>query len=859
MKMGTLKKLKVFSIILAFFLYTLYPGVWRVPTVRAQGLNVRIITPQTGKSAKAVEYSITGGSANNGKFQVNCGSNQYSRDLTGSELSGVPTVQFSSIPDLEKALEKQNNKAYNCTVTISLNDNSVSDFVSGITIDQQSPVISSLLLRDSQDRINPSQITTNKIDLLFTFTDNVADSTKVIYAYKVDGEERVRPEEKKSISTLPSEMVLGTSYYVIRNIEFTDVNGDHSFTLSLKDEAGNESLPGSKTVYLNTTPSALISFPTTPTAKNVNITFSEDLSSALLEMIDSSTGKVYGSLALTGEELKAAPQTIALSRISVSPQGKSILIRATLKDFSGNEGVSISPESRILDLVSPQATENIIKFKNSYDAILPPTLGTAVTTENKLDLYIEKDALADNLTATANLKISFSNDGINFGSVSDTNGEVSGAPRELSSFTSETVAGKEYYKVSSWYLPATYGSYFVWARVYDEAGNAITFKNGPIRYEKRISEMASYDYSGGEDLKNLEILSGLKIMSGKIKSGQPTKMIGLRYSQKPDGLGSLPAGLTPLPKYFEVYFTPQDAVEFPLTLRIYFTQAELDAIGATIEKIVGLGYLGSDNQWHLYSGSGETHKVIKPSDLAGFAGYIESTITHLTPLAILADVTPPAKPTTLNVSVEGTTAKISWQPVSEAVKYLLKLTLTDDGTVVTLETTETSVTLTGLEAGKSYIISLEAIDKYGNRSEAFVSPSFNIPKPTTTVSPTPTTVSPKPPVASPAPTKKAAGLVGVTKAQEAQPTITVSPAPTPTPTITPTPQVTPEITPSPEVTEETAAKDRTPWIVLGILILLAAAATAGYFYWFKEEESLPVKKTEEKTEKKKGDEKKPRW
>jgi len=849
--MATLKKLKVFSIIFAFFFYTLYPGLLRIPTVKAEGLNVRIISPQTGKSAKAVEYSITGGTATNGKVQVKCGINQYSKDLLGSELSGVPTVQFSSIPGLENL-----NTAYNCTVTISLNDNSVSDFVAGIIIDQESPVISSLLLRDNQGHINPSQITTNKIDLLFTFSDNASDSTKILYSYKVDGQEKVHFYENKSISTLQSEIVSGLSYYVIPNIEFTDVSGDHNFVLMLKDEAENESLPSSTTVYLNSTPSALISFPTPHTANRVNITFSEDLSSALLEIIDSTTGEVYGSLSLAGEELKAAPHTITLNSISTALQSKSVLVKAILKDLYGNEGTSVSSESRILDFSSPQVTENIIKFKNSYDATLPVAIGAPVTTENRIDLYIEKDSLTDNLTATPNLKISFSNDGSNFGSVSDANGQVSGTPKELSSFTSETVAGKEYYKVSNWYLPSAYGSYFVWARVYDEAGNVITFKNGPIRYEKRISEMVSRDYSGGENLKNLGLWSDVKIVSGKIKSGQPTQMIALRYSQKPDGVDSLPSGLTPLPKYFEIYFTPEDAVEFPLTLRLYFSQSELDAIGATTDKIVGLGYLGSDNQWHLYSGAGESHQVVKPSDIAGFAGYVESTITHLTPLAILADVTPPAKPTTVSVSLEDTTAKISWQPVPEAVKYLLKLTLTDDGTVVTLETTNTSVTLTGLEVGKSYTVSLEAIDKYGNRSDTFISPSFTIPKPAPAVSPTPTAVSPTP-TATPAPTQKPIGVVGVAQAQEAQPTITVSPAPSPT--ITPSPEVTPEITPSPEITEETAAKDRTPWIVLGVLIVLAAAATAGYFYWFKEEEPLSINKEEEKPEKKKGEDKKPRW
>ena len=178
------------------------------------------------------------------------------------------------------------------------------------------------------------------------------------------------------------------------------------------------------------------------------------------------------------------------------------------------------------------------------------------------------------------------------------------------------------------------------------------------------------------------------------------------------------------------------------------------------------------------------------------------------------------------LSVTQTQAIFAWHLVPGAVNYKVKYKLAD-GTFTSAmilcptnsATCAPTATLINLTAGTNYVIAVTSVDPYGNEGP-YNEVQFQTAQPTPVVV-TQVIDTPVAPVTTPAPATTPTKTV-------------VEPSPTPvaaTVTPTPTPSASPE-TGEVKSSTDTATKNVTPWIVLGVLVAIAAIATLGYFYWF---------------------------
>jgi hypothetical protein len=131
--------------------------------------------------------------------------------------------------------------------------------------------------------------------------------------------------------------------------------------------------------------------------------------------------------------------------------------------------------------------------------------------------------------------------------------------------------------------------------------------------------------------------------------------------------------------------------------------------------------------------------------------------------------------------------------------------------------------LINLKADTAYMVSVAAIDTFGNVTVYTDATLRTAVVPAATVVPV-VPASPEQPV-----TETSTTPVASTRYFPA-PAAAVTPAstPTPSPTVSPTPAVeTGEV-----AAATTEARNWTPWIILAVLALLAVIAAVGYFYWF---------------------------
>lgn len=269
-----------------------------------------------------------------------------------------------------------------------------------------------------------------------------------------------------------------------------------------------------------------------------------------------------------------------------------------------------------------------------------------------------------------------------------------------------------------------------------------------------------------------------------------------------------------------------------VTLRVYFTQAELDEQGITDPKkqIEGL-YNYSEGSWKLYGENkvvvGEHEGDIVFSGIT-YAGYVESVVDHFNDFTIVAHTMPPVAPSGVGATYSNGKLKISWKGVAGAVGYKVRIGTTSDPSTFVWESDILAPIITEIEhsvdAGKKYFIFVYTIG-FGSLPSSASTP-FSI---TITGAEEPEIVYA---VATPEPVSPA-----VTTPSES-----VS---TPKETITPTPTETGEVK-SDENTDDSSTNRIMVTII--ILILAAGAGIGGYYgyLWWQEknqEEEALAKKT----------------
>jgi hypothetical protein len=225
---------------------------------------------------------------------------------------------------------------------------------------------------------------------------------------------------------------------------------------------------------------------------------------------------------------------------------------------------------------------------------------------------------------------------------------------------------------------------------------------------------------------------------------------------------------------------------------------------------------------------------------------------NMSPLTVIENPIAFANPTNgiglVLASVSQTQARFTWQPVGGAVNYKVKYkTANGEYTSAMLlcpagtTSCATQATLINLTAGSSYVVAVASVDAYGNET-AYSELAFQTSQPTPVVT-----------------TAEVKSTTTTTKSTTTTtPTRRVQPSPTPVPAEI-APVATP--TPSPETgevksTTDEAARNVTPWIVLGILLAIAVLATLGYFYWFGGVEGAEAGAASAAAAKKRSDEQK---
>ncbi len=649
--------------------------------------------------------------------------------------------------------------------------------------------------------------------------------------------------------TIGTSVAPGANAFDLRNAPLS--NGDsYYFKIVGQDGAAQsfESVPVGPITTDFTAPAASIISVLPPDAGSVsyrlNYELDETVAEGLIELAknaDFTIGKVTALMTLA--EMTAGAHTVNINSKFPDLAAGDYYIQLRVADQAQNTSLSnlkqvtfAAAEPVPIDSVAPQVADNAFLVRNS-DLDLPREIGATLTKVNEVDLYLLAGAISDNATPKADLSIQFSNDGTTFGTTTNAQGQVTNAGSKTSLGSLGLNSG--YYIKDNWRISQVLGWHTIYAKLSDEAGNSVVIETS-IRLDENVvtPDPDPGTYTAGTYTVSPFSSPNDTTITFTVQNNQSARLLASRYNTVPEYSGTSPEGLTPLKKVVDLTLAPESAIQFPITIRVYFTQSELDAVAAADSQIVGLGYQAADSNWHLFNAAGESSQVVLNSDRPGYAGYVETTVTHLTPIAVLVDNTLPSVPAGLSASVDGTTANLSWTPVADAAKYEVSIQAVGDPSIAKIETAAAQVTITGLDPNKTYIISVVAIDAVGNRSAAASIGDIAAKKSAgaaqaaqtgataTQAEATKTTTTPTKPVGAP---------------ELGQAPVSPAPSPSPTPTVSPSPSPSPSSEEG-EVdgtAEETTTSDKTPWIVLGVLILLAAAATAGYFYWFRDEEEIP--------------------
>lgn len=179
------------------------------------------------------------------------------------------------------------------------------------------------------------------------------------------------------------------------------------------------------------------------------------------------------------------------------------------------------------------------------------------------------------------------------------------------------------------------------------------------------------------------------------------------------------SGISAFGKYYEINVSDSDAITFPLTIKLYYTQADLDNAEITEDKLDSIYYYDSTTDtWERYSDTGvSTTDVVLGG--TSYAGYVWVNADHLTPIVSAYDITAPIKPANFKATAGDGGVKLTWDKVSDAESYIIRYRLsTNDDTFpytqISVDGAITSYTITGLENASEYEFGIVGIDRVGN-------------------------------------------------------------------------------------------------------------------------------------------------
>ena len=208
-------------------------------------------------------------------------------------------------------------------------------------------------------------------------------------------------------------------------------------------------------------------------------------------------------------------------------------------------------------------------------------------------------------------------------------------------------------------LPEGDGDKTIYARFKDKAGNISEPVSDSIFYGSRFEDTNNIAYPENNIVDSSDPTSlyfdgqlnpDLSFIVSEEFVGTANIIYG-KYIANPET--SLPTGITGIGKYYEIYSNPVNPTIFPVMIRIYYTQADLDAAGITDEtQITGIYFFNNITQvWELYTDTG----AITTDYFDGvtqYAGFVWANADHFTPITFGAETAIPqtSAPTTTTTS-----------------------------------------------------------------------------------------------------------------------------------------------------------------------------------------------------------------
>ena len=264
-----------------------------------------------------------------------------------------------------------------------------------------------------------------------------------------------------------------------------------------------------------------------------------------------------------------------------------------------------------------------------------------------------------------------------------------------------------------WYIGSDEGIKTVYVQFKDEAGNESAIYSDQIFYSVYSTIPGSTVVLAGTNSYN-----PVSEVSMEINASGTTSLFVSRYTQNPTSEDI--DGITNLGKYFDFSIADDSKINFPVMIKIYYTQAELDNAKITDPAdLKGIYYFDfGSNSWKLYANTG----VVTTSDKDGYAGYVWANADHFTPMTTGADVTAPEKPYNFKAEAKDGSVKLTWDKVTDADHYDIRYRKSTDNNESVSYTyvarlTDNNTEIINLENGVEYEFGVRAVDEYDNMSD----------------------------------------------------------------------------------------------------------------------------------------------
>ncbi|MCX6668018.1 MAG: carboxypeptidase regulatory-like domain-containing protein [Euryarchaeota archaeon] len=195
-----------------------------------------------------------------------------------------------------------------------------------------------------------------------------------------------------------------------------------------------------------------------------------------------------------------------------------------------------------------------------------------------------------------------------------------------------------------------------------------------------------------------------------INTSAPTNVSFVSYANNPHPVNPPPNSLN---KFIEITVENLSVVNWPVNITIYYTQTDLDAVGTTEDKLLGIHFWNDTaNEWQLYNDTG----VNTSYDQDGYEGYFWANVWHFTLILPGGDNIPPSKVTGLTVTdAKDGKLNLAWTVATDNVA-VDHYKIYRDGSFLINRTT-TSYQDTGLTNEHPYIYQVSAVDTSGNEGE----------------------------------------------------------------------------------------------------------------------------------------------